>query len=300
MNLSHIVIAIVIVIIITILILSFLEKRAKRVLEERKAIKKSESYKEELERILDSKKDKKTKVENVNSLSQKFFKEFYNIENNVDYTELYEVFRDKRNLAGMKFSENMINLFYSPKEITNKDLEELERNFKKIVENNSKKIARMKVKERKGLIYKIPLKIDKASLEEKEEEKKKEEKIKRKNNPLYEKISEIKREMKYTEYKFKRIPKSYFSNKEITENPSFIPVIEEYIKIFNKNLKEFNEIIKKIYLELDFKNKNKLKQKIENWQNERISLKEKNTLEKIKCEIELMNQYLIKIEEIIK
>ena len=277
--LIQIILAIGISIIFTIIILSMIEKKIKIKIENEKNIQRSEIYKEQLKDIVNSDGNKEEIVESIDLLKKRFFEEFYPSQKKMDYSDLLEAFKRENNKEGAEFSELMLKSYYDPEEITNERIDSIARKFNLLIDENTKEIK--KEQERSKVKQKIS-----------EKENSKEKIMKNKLHPLinelnkntkiiYESLSILSKNTIFLEMTEEKL-KSKSANQLIGRDKEAFNEVKTVLNLLNKNNSIINQIIREIYSYSEKEEREKIKNLIENWKNEKI-----NILEKTKNPVEL-------------
>ncbi len=112
----EIVFVILIVLVVIIVILDMIENKFRELYNLHKNSR-NNLYKRKLKKLKYSKQDPEKIFDSISLLARDFFKEAFNISKNIEYSELIDLFREKRNKEGVTFSRMMVALSYSGEKV---------------------------------------------------------------------------------------------------------------------------------------------------------------------------------------
>jgi hypothetical protein len=120
------IIPVLIAIIALLLVIKFLLNKNKKIKEEiLKENERQHFYKNELDSLKKQSIPLKNKLNKINELTRKYYKEHYNLDDKLTYLELAEQLKEKNQQPASKFCEKISELNYSGKSLTEQKINDL-------------------------------------------------------------------------------------------------------------------------------------------------------------------------------
>lgn len=121
-NIGYLSIILIIVITIIVTVLMLIEKKlVKKVIQNRNQ--RDLYYQKEIQQINKFKPNKA--INQIDKIAKNFFAESFNLNENLEYTELKNFFKKKKNLEAQKFCESIIKPLYSPEKPSQEEIQKL-------------------------------------------------------------------------------------------------------------------------------------------------------------------------------
>jgi len=268
----YILIAFIVISILAAIILTIIEIRLKKKVESYKD-KTENMYVYEIRKIAVSNKDAQKKLDLINDLAKRFFSESLNINPQLNYSEMAEEFKKRKEEKLKEFCELMIFAYYSGEKISNEKINEIIRKLNEIIEKNvNYEINKL------DFYKKITPELESFYIYKKQSE------VVLKNIMLSN--SELMKEEDINKIK------------KITEqNPKLINELQKSSMFDRKAHKIFMSLFRKIYPKISEEQQNKLSEMVTNWREEQKLIVTKNPFLYQFLELKLMDKYFKKISE---